>query len=172
MKSILPFDNVETINDVLTHYHFRLVPSLGSKHTYELMDTRDYYSVSLTFPTSYNDFIFWASQNKSNLEIDTLRYLYMLISSTIQHAHRYHYIIPVAVTDDHSKITFWGHYDHEGVVGYKLFTSKDLVNWFKRPEAQLYSYEVETIMNSQPFYLKQGIVSAVKCVEGLSDEFD
>lgn len=58
MKSILPFDNVETINDVLTHYHFRLVPSLGSKHTYELMDTRDYYSVSLTFPTSYNDFIF------------------------------------------------------------------------------------------------------------------
>lgn len=40
MKSILPLDNVETINDVLTHYHFRLVPSLGSKHTYELMDTR------------------------------------------------------------------------------------------------------------------------------------
>lgn len=64
MKSILPLDNVETINDVLTHYHFRLVPSLGSKHTYELMDTRDYYSVSLTFPTSYNDFIFWANQNK------------------------------------------------------------------------------------------------------------
>lgn len=92
MKSILPFDNVETINDVLTHYHFCLVPSLGSKHTYELMDTRDYYSVSLTFPTSYNDFIFWVNQNKCNLEINTLRYLHTLIISTIQYAHRYHYI--------------------------------------------------------------------------------
>lgn len=172
MENILPFDNVETINDILIHYHFHLVPSLGSKYTYELIDNRDYYIPSITFPTSYSNFIFWANQNKCELEIDTLRYLHTLISSIIQHAHRYHYIIPVAVTDDHSKITFWGHYDHEGVVSYKLFTSKDLVNWFKQPEAQLYSYEVETIMNSQPFYLKQGIIGAVKCVEGLSDGLD
>lgn len=172
MESILPFDNVETINDILTQYHFNLVPSLGSKHTYELIDNRDYYSPSITFPTSYSNFIFWATHNKCGLEMGTLHYLHTLISSTIQHAHRYHYIIPVALTDDHSKITFWGHYDHEGIVSYKLFTSKDLVNWFKQPEAQLYSYEVETIIKSQPFYLKQSIVSAVKCVEGLSDEFD
>lgn len=172
MESILPFDNVEAINDILTQYHFNLVPSLGSKHTYELIDNRDYYSPSITFPTSYSNFIFWATHNKCGLEMGTLRYLHTLISSTIQHAHRYHYIIPVALTDDHSKITFWGHYDHEGIVSYKLFTSKDLVNWFKQPEAQLYSYEVETIIKSQPFYLKQSIVSAVKCVEGLSDGLD
>ena len=172
MEGILPFDNVETINDILTHYHFHLVPSLGSKHTYELMDTTDYYNASLTFPTSYNNFIFWATHNKCELEMDTLCYLHTLISSTIHHAHRYHYVIPVAVTNDYSKVTFWGHYDNEGTMSYKLFTSKDLVNWFKQPEAQLYSYEVESIMKSQPFYLKQGIISAVKCVEGLSDEFD
>lgn len=172
MESILPFDNVETINDILTQYHFNLVPSLGSKYTYELIDNRDYYSPSITFPTSCSNFIFWATHNKCELEMSTLRYLHNLISSTIQHAHRYHYIIPVALTDDHSKITFWGHYDHEGVVGYKLFTSKDLINWFKQPEAQLYSYEVETIIKSQPFYLKQSIVGAVKCVEGLSDGLD
>lgn len=172
MEGILPFDNVETINDILTHYHFYLVPSLGSKHTYELMDTRDYYSISITFPTSYSDFISWVNRNEHELDIDTLRYLHNLINSTIQHAHRYHYIIPVAVTDNHSKITFWGHYDYEGVVNYKLFTSNDLVNWFKQPEAQLYSYEVDTIIKSQPFYLKQGIIGAVKCVEGLSDELD
>ena len=172
MESILPFDNVETINDILIHYHLRLVPSLGSKHTYELMDTRNYYSVSATFPTSYSNFIFWAANNDSELELDTLHYLYTLISSTIKHAHRYHYIIPVAVTDDYSKVTFWGHYDHEGTTNYKLYTSKDLVNWFKQPEAQLYSYEVESIMKSQPFYLRQGIISTVKCVEGLSDESD
>jgi hypothetical protein len=34
------------------------------------------------------------------------------------------------------------------------------------------SYEVETIIKSQPFYLKQSIVGAVKCVEGLSDGLD
>lgn len=120
MKGILPFDNVETINDILTQYHLNLVPSLSSRHTYELIDNRDYYSPSITFPTSYSNFIFWATHNKCELERDTLRYLHTLISSTIHHAHRYHYIIPVAVTDDHSKITFWGHYDHEGVVSYLL----------------------------------------------------
>lgn len=36
----------------------------------------------------------------------------------------------------------------------------------------MYSYEVETIIKSQPFYLKQSIVGAVKCVEGLSDGLD
>lgn len=171
MKGILPFDNVELLNDKLLEYGIKVVPALEGGKTYELssIDTPDYAPGNLPLKgVSLIDLASWFySVNERNkfIDFDKLR---NTIMDDINHAHRFHYIIPVAFNKSDKTVYYWSHYRNvKGSVSYEVTKSNDLANWYKNPDAQLYSYEVEQIMNEQPYMMKPNVINNVKCVEGL-----
>lgn len=173
MEDILPFDNVELLNDKLLEYGIKVVPSLGSGKSYELslIGEPDYAPGNL--PLNGVTLIelanwFYASHSHDKfINFDDLR---NMIMKEINNAHRFHYIIPVAFNKSEQTVYYWVHYPNpagKNALSYEITKSKDLVNWYKKPDAQLYSYEVEQIMNEQPYMMKSNVINNVKCVEGL-----
>lgn len=171
MKSILPFDNVELLNDKLLEYGIKVVPSLGGGKSYELslIDEPDYAPGNLPLNgVTLIELANWFYASHSHDKFINFNDLRDMIMKEINNAHRFHYIIPVAFNKSKQTVYYWSHYhDSDGNVAYEVAESNDLANWYKGPDAQLYSYEVEQIMNEQPYMMKSNVINNVKCVEGL-----
>lgn len=178
MNKIVPYDTLDVLNSELKSYHLRVQPE-GNQYrgfsihltipgiktlVYFTLDAKSYTSFVKTFNQFTDKYL---GTNKKLSE-----HLAQMIIDAVGDYHVYHYVIPIALINNQQTVVFWSHEEAKSSDNHKypkitIDKSNDLIDWYYSENSQFDAYEIQYLVNSQPYYLKNGLISAIQCTDYL-----
>ncbi len=178
MNKIVPYDSLDLLNSELKPYHLQVNPDDDQYRVLTIKLLIPGISTTIHFHAiakSYTPFVKAFNQFTDKylgLDKKLSEHLSYKIIEAMGDYHVYHYVIPIALINNQHTVVFWSHKEAKSSDNHKypkitIQQSNNLANWYEQEQNWFDAYEIEYLVNSQPYYLKLGLIGAIKCTDYL-----